>query len=177
MGGGPRHGFLPVWDNSYLMPTAKNWFRAVDLVVRADDFKAQGIPSRGPEADIQLMAVTYHARPVLKVEPTTPETRLRMMIHQIYHWIGWPITLLALGATFVLARRLRRIPSARIALAVLLTFWGGITALSLVVALVEATSFIAIIGAYLGPAAPLLIISWVLAPYWTWIQPLSVPET
>ena len=170
-GGSPRRGFLPVWDNRYLLPTAKNWFRAVDLVVRAEDFKAHGIPSLGREEDIQMMAATYHATPVLQVALETAETRIRMMIRQIYHWVGWPATLLALGATVVLGFRLRRSASARVALAVLLTFWGGITALALVVALVEATSFIAIIGAYLGPAAPLLIATWVLAPYFAWSQP------
>jgi hypothetical protein len=169
-GGRYRSGLAPVLDRRDILPTIKNWFRAVDLVIRADDFKAQGIPSRGSEADIRSMAEVFHATPVWEIGPTTTGTRLRLLIHQVYHWVGWPMTVLALIATLVIALRARHVESARIALATLLTFWGGITALALVVALVEATSFIAIIGAYLGPAAPLLIATWVLAPYFAWIH-------
>ena len=169
-GGGPRSGFAPVWDNSYALPTIRNWFRAVDLVVRSQDFGGQGIPSRGTTEDIQMMAETYHANPVLAVGPAHADTRIRMMVNQIYHWIGWPLTALALFATGVLAVRSKKSSSARIVLAVLLAFWGGFTAIALVVAVVEATSFVAVIGAYLGPAAPLLIVAWVLAPYFAWVH-------
>lgn len=170
-GGGPRWGFFPVWENRYLGPTMGNWFRAVDLVVRSNDFKAKGIPSRGPPEDIQAMAELYHAEPVMEVGPTTTDAQLRMMVQRLYFWSGWPLTLLALVATGVLILRLKTNPVARITLAVGLAFWGGITALALVVALVETTSFVAIIGAYLGPASPLLIATWFLVPFLTWIQP------
>ncbi len=174
VGGGPRRGFLPVWDHRFMVPTLLNWFRAVDLVVRATDFKAKGIPSRGPPDQIVSMAQTYHAQAVITIGPTSPDAKLRMVVHRIFHWAGWPLTLIALVATGVVGWRARKSVPDRVGLAVLLSLWGGITALALVVALVEATSFVAVIGAYLGPASPLLIMTWVLAPYFIWVRPPTV---
>lgn len=169
-GGGARHGFMPVWHNRYLVPTASGWLRAVDLIVRSKDFKAKGIPSRGSPAEIQEMAEAFNTTAVVEVGPNTWDTNSRMAVRQIYYWAGWPLTLVALFATGVLAYRARRDTRNIALVALLLAFWGGVTSLALVVSLVEATSFTAIIGAYLGPAAPLIMVTWVVAPYFAWVQ-------
>lgn len=169
-GSGPRHGFFPVWDSSYNAPAFRAWFRAIDLVARSDDFKAHGIPSRGDRKLIQERAEFFHAKPVYEISTAKVDAKFRLMVYQVYAWLGWPLTALALFATGWLAVKSIRITAARYALATLLAFWGGIVALALVVALIEASAFTALIGAYLGPAAPLMITCWVLAPWLAWIH-------
>jgi hypothetical protein len=177
-GSGPRNGFFPVWHESYTSATLRNWFRAVDLLARSSDFKAQGVISQGAPEEIARLAERFHARAVTAEEPGGTDARLRLLLHQIYAWLGWPLTVLALGATALLVWRSRRPDAAaRLALAVLLSLWGGVASLCLVVALVEATAFPAIIGAYLGPAAPLLMSCWVLAPALAWDKRNQASQT
>ncbi len=169
-GSSPRHGFFPIWDPSFNAPAVRAWFRAIDLVARSDDFKAHGGPSRGDKDEINKMAEFFHAKPVHEISSAAVDVKMRLMIYQVYAWMGWPLTALALVATGWLAVRSFRQVSARYALAALLAFWGGVVALALVVALIQASAFTALIGSYLGPAAPLMMVCWVLAPWLAWIH-------
>lgn len=167
-GGSAKRGFFPPWHSSYLAPIISGWFRAVDLMVRSTDFLSHSIASQGEPDEIAEMADLYHVKATMEVSANTWDGQVRHFIARILGWLGWPLTLLALGCTGWLAKLSRVNSEARIRLAVLLSLWGGATALALIVSLVEATSFPAIIGAYLAPAVPLIISCWVLAPAWAW---------
>jgi len=175
-GSPPRHGFFPVWHDSYTLEVVKGWFKSLDLVVRFTHFGAHGIASAGDPADISRHAAFLNVTPVLTVPPTDQDSRARMIVRSAFAFVGWPLTLLALFATGVIARRIRHSLSARFYLTVLLSLWGGATALLLVVSLVHVTSFSAIAGNYLGPCVPLIVSCWILAPVWAWGQsPESSP--
>lgn len=167
-GGPEKRGFFPPWHSSYFVPTMTGWFRAIDLMVRSTDFMAHSIVSQGEPAEIAEMAELYHVDAKMEISAESWDGRIRHLIAQIIGWLGWPFTVLALGCTAWLAKISRTNITARSRLAVLLSLWGGATALALIVSLVEATSFPAIIGAYLAPAVPLIIACWVLAPAWAW---------
>ena len=167
-GGSAKSGFFPPWHDSYLAPTIKGWFRAIDLMVRSTDFLPHSIASQGKAEEIAEMAELYHVEATIEISADSWDVQVRHFIARILGWLGWPLTLLALGCTGWLAKMSRTSPEARLRLSVLLSLWGGATALALIVSLVEATSFPAIIGAYLAPAVPLIISCWVLAPAWAW---------
>lgn len=167
-GGAPRSGFFPRWDESYTWPTVRGCFQALDLMVRFTDFLPHGIPSQGEPSEIAEMAAFYHVEPTLEVSAGSWDGQVRQTIARIYSWVGWPLTILALVATAWLVRNARSHRGTIPQLVVLFALWGGALALALIVSLVEATSFPAIIGAYLAPAVPLLISCWVLAPLWVW---------
>ena len=167
-GGPTRSGFFPPWHSSYLKPTVIGWFRAVDLMVRSTDFLPHSIVSQGTEDELREMANFYHVTATTEIAPNSWDGQTRHFIARILGWLGWPFTLFALVCTGFIAKRGWSAPAARGRLAVLLSLWGGATALALIVSLVEATSFPAVIGAYLAPAVPLIIACWVLAPVWAW---------
>ena len=176
-GGRERHGMFPVWNSAYNVPMVHAWFKAVDLLVRFTDFKAQSSASNGKPEEIFHYANFLHARPVLEHEVPTLTTHARMVDYHFFALIGWPLTALALVATGRLAWLARTSVTARLRLAVLLSLWGGATALALVCALVHVTSFYAVIGAYLGPAVPMTLACWVLAPAWAWADRSEITAT
>ncbi|MDB4474855.1 hypothetical protein N9023_07590 [Opitutaceae bacterium] len=137
-------------------------------MVRSTDFLTQSIVSVGTEEELEEMAEFYHVTATKEVLPISWEGQTRHFIARILGGLGWPLTTFALFCTVFIAKRSRCTPDARGRLAVLLSLWGGATALALIVSLVEATSFPAVIGAYLAPAVPLIIACWVLAPAWAW---------
>lgn len=167
-GGSERSGFFPPWHSSYLKPTLIGWFRAIDLMVRSTDFLPHSIVSVGTEEELTEMAEFYHVTATKEISPHSWDGQTRHFIARIIGGLGWPLTAFALFCTGFIAKRSRGTPHARERLAVLLSLWGGATALALIVSLVEATSFPAVIGAYLAPAVPLIIACWVLAPAWAW---------
>jgi hypothetical protein len=89
-----------------------------------------------------------------------------MVVYHCYHHAGWPATLLAIVSAGVLAVRKERLPAKLTTLAVVLGLLGGATALIVIVALVDVTSFSALHAMYLAPATPLVLATWILAPYW-----------
>ena len=167
-GGAPRHGLFPVWQDSYTLAAGKAWFKALDLVVRFSPFGAHGIASTGAPKDIARYADFLHINAVIDPQPTDRDTVARIVIRRAFALVGWPLTGIALFATGVLVFRSFKSPPLWSKIAVLLALWGGAAALLLVVALVHVTSFRAITGNYLGPAVPLIVTCWVLAPIWAW---------
>ncbi len=165
-GGAARHGFFPVWHDAYTTEIGQAWLKAIDLLVRFTDFKAQASPSIGTPEEIETYAAFLHARPMLEQEIPRLPTHGRMVLYRLFRTIGWTLTGVALVCTFIVVRRAWRTPDARFRLAVLAALWGGACALALVCALVHVTSFYAVIGAYLGPAVPMVLACWVLAPCW-----------
>jgi hypothetical protein len=151
-----------------LKPTLIGWFRAIDLMVRSTDFLPHSIVSVGTEEELTEMAEFYHVTATKEISPHSWDGQTRHFIARIIGGLGWPLTAFALFCTGFIAKRSRGTPHAQERLAVLLSLWGGATALALIVSLVEATSFPAVIGAYLAPAVPLIIACWVLAPAWAW---------
>ncbi|GAB5560392.1 MAG: hypothetical protein SynsKO_20390 [Synoicihabitans sp.] len=166
-GGSPRSGFFPRWHAEYLMPTIVGWGRSFDLMVRATDFRAHSIPSHGEPQEIAAIADFYQVDATTAVATEDWQGNARTIIHRVFSWLGWPLTLSALFCTSWIAKRALRQNSARPRFLVLLSLWGGAAGLGLIVSLVEATSFPAVIGAYLAPAASLIAVVWVLAPCWT----------
>ena len=104
--------------------------------------------------------------------PATPRTAARLVLADLYRWIGWiftgPALLAALAAAAACVRRATPVPAA-----VLLALGGGALALMLVVALVDVTSFQAVHAMYLAPASPLVIALWVLGPWWLRAAPAA----
>ncbi len=176
-GGAPRHGFFPVWHEDYNDRMLRAWGRAIDLLVRFTDFKARAVLSRGDPEKIVDYAAFLHAEPALEQKVPELPTHARIIIYRLFALIGWPLSVFALVATGVVGWRARREVASRSRLALLLSLWGGTLALSLVCALVDATSFTAVIGAYLGPAVPLILSCWVLAPWFAWGQRSATSET
>ncbi len=176
-GGRERRGFFPRWDSAYTGSTIHGWFSAWDLIVRITDFRAFTIPSRGTPAEVDAMAELYNVDPTWEISRGDWPGRIRSLFHQTFLWLGWPLTLLALVSTTGLVFRVRTHVTARSRLVILLALWGGVTALCLVVSLVEATSFPAVISSYLAPAAPLVFATWVLAPLWYWQSKNESNET
>lgn len=167
-GGRKRSGFFPVWHHDYNAPLARAFLSALDLLVRFTDFKPDSFPSIGSSDDIDHYAQFLNARPVLEREHPRLDTHIRIIFHRAIAPLGWPLTAVALVATGWILRRSWKQPSDRMRAGVLLSLWGGAVALSLVCALVHVTSFYAVIGAYLGPAVPMVLSCWVLAPVWAW---------
>ena len=174
-GGRKRHGMFPVWNSAYNVPMVYAWFKALDLLVRFTDFKAQSTASNGEPDEIAFFADFLHARPAVENQIPTLTTHARIVDYRFFALIGWPLTGLALLATGRVAWLARTSPPARLRLAVLLSLWGGAAALALVCALVHVTSFYAVIGAYLGPAVPMVLSCWVLAPAWAWGETAKIP--
>lgn len=175
-GGRRRSGFFPAWQSAYNGPVVKAWFAAVDLLVRFTDFKPHGIGSDGDPDAIARYADFLHATPVIDQAKPDAMTAARTIIQRVFASLGWPLTALALAATGGLTWRARRPDSGgRARVAVLLALWGGAASLCAVCALVHVTSFYALIGAYLGPACPMILATWVLAPVWAWGKPPESP--
>jgi hypothetical protein len=167
-GDAPRHGLFPVWQESYTFAVARNWFKALDLVVRFTPFEAHSLASTGDPAAIKRYADFLNINPVIEPKPADRDSIARTNIRQAFAIVGWPLTGLALFATAVVITRSFKNRSLRARSAVLLALWGGAAALILVVTLVHVTSFWAITGNYLGPSVPLIVSCWVLAPVWAW---------
>jgi hypothetical protein len=170
-GGNRRHGFFPVWQDTYLRPLVISWFKALDLIVRFTDFSPRGAVSEGSKTDIYQHARFLNEDPIVEPRPASLRSHVRSILHRVFSLLGWPLTVLALFATGIVLKRCRSHREARPQAAVLLALWGGAAALLLVVALVDATSFSALTGSYLGPVAPLIFSSWVLTPLFAWAAP------
>ena len=176
-GGARRHGFFPVWHDSYLLPVFVNWFKSLDLIVRFTNFRPRGSSSEGNLIDILAHAKFLNVDPVIEPRPATIKSHLRMILYRVFSLLGWPLTGIALLATGIVIKRSWIQRHARPQVAVLLSLWGGAAALLLVVALVHVTSFAALTGSYLGPVAPLIISAWILAPLFAWASPPIVIYT
>lgn len=172
-GGNRRHGFFPVWHDTYLSPVFVNWFKALDLIVRFTDFRSRATASEGSQSEILAHAKFLHVDPVIEPRPASIKSHLRTILYRVFSLLGWPLTILALLATSIVIKRSASYRDARPQVAVLLSLWGGAAALLLVVALVHVTSFSALTGSYLGPVAPLIFSAWILAPFFAWASPES----
>ena len=98
--------------------------------------------------------------------PPSLRTHVRIVLFNVYQKAGWPASILAVSATLMLAGQAVRRRGSIHQLAVLVGLCGGAMALILVVALVDVTSFSALHAMYLAPATPLVVATWILAPYW-----------
>lgn len=172
-GGARRHGFFPTWHDEYFVPVMKSWFDALDLIVRFTGFRSRGSVSEGNLNDVLHHAKFLRVDPLIDPSPTSFRSHLRSIGHHVGAGLGWPLTILALVATGVVAKRSWTQRNVRPQVAILLSLWGGATALLLVVALVHVTSFNAVTTSYLGPVAPLIFCTWILGPLFAWAQPAS----
>ena len=172
-GGNRRHGFFPTWHDSYFVPVLESWFKALDLMVRFTGFRARGSVSEGNLADVYHHAEFLRVDPLIEPSPTTLRSHLRSIVHHVGSGLGWPLTVLALFTTGIVMKRSWTQRDARPQIAILLSLWGGATALLLVVALVHVTSFNAVTTSYLGPVAPLIFSAWILGPLFVWAKPES----
>jgi hypothetical protein len=161
-----RSGFFPRWESSYWSPLAPALAGAAAVVVRFSDYKAQAYPSRGDPGKIASFSRVIHETPVMEWLPPRLRTHVRMVLYHCYHHAGWPATILAIVSTGVLAVRKQRLAPKLAKLAIVLGLLGGATALIVIVALVDVTSFSALHAMYLAPATPLILATWILAPYW-----------
>ncbi len=165
--GPPRHGFLPPWHASLNLPLRSAVVDAARVVVTFSDFELTPPVDNGNVADRALFPrITHHSG---LPAPTPPGFRahLRLLLASVYRFSGYPAAAVALLslATFVVVAIRRRAPSSELfKLSILLSLAGGVLALSLIVALVDVTSFTAVHAGYLCPATPLALAFFVLAP-------------
>ena len=164
---GPSHsGFFPRWESSLWTPLGRSLTGAAAVVVRFSDYKAQAYPSRGDPALIARYSRVLHEPPVREWLPPSLRTHIRIVLFHIYQNAGIPATILAVLATLVLILRTGQRSSNPFHLVIVLGLFGGATALIIIVALVDVTSFSALHAMYLAPATPLAFSAWLLAPYW-----------
>ncbi len=167
-GGDHRHGFIPKWHGFYFIPVLENWFKALDLIVRFTEFRSRGVVSEGSLTDVFHHAAFLNVDPVIEPKQVSLKSHLRSIVHHVFSFLGWPLTITALFSTGVVIRRSWNKRDARLQIAILFSLWGGAAALRLVVALVNITSFTAITTSYFGPVAPLIFSAWILAPLFAW---------
>ncbi len=163
---GPRRsGFVPPWNSARLAPFIRATGRAFAVTAGWSDFAVQFPPRPVPAATAASVRGLTHEPVATVFPPATPRTAARLVLADLYRWIGWvftgPALLAALAAAAACVRRAAPVPAA-----VLLALGGGALALMLVVALVDVTSFQAVHAMYLAPASPLVIALWVLGPWW-----------
>ena len=174
--GGQRSGFFPRWDSSYWAPMGPALAGAAAIVVRFSDYKAQTYPSRGDSRDVGKFSRVIHETPVMEWLPPSFRTHLRIVLFHCYQNLGWPASIFAVVATFLLAVKRQPLSARLIPLMILLGLLGGATALMIIVALVDVTSFSALHAMYLAPATPLVLSASILAPYWALISPRLRPS-
>jgi hypothetical protein len=166
---GPRRdGFLPRWDSSHWPDIRDSWSRAVDVVIQFAGFGLQLNPSDATPAQYALFSRVTHEKPSDGHPPDSLAKQARAEIFHVYNAWGRWLTFAAIGATGLAVVQAARRKSGLPEVLVLLALLGGALALTVIVALVNATAFPAINGSYLSPTSPLVIATWVLAPYWAW---------
>lgn len=132
------------------------------------DFTTRAPNSINPSSEAALFARITHQTRSPDESPPGRLTDARVMVANLYVWCSPAVTAAALLAGLLvlgLAWRQRR---GVVPVAILLALAGGATALMLVVALIDVTSFSAVHAMYLAPATPLVLAGWVLAPVWAW---------
>ncbi len=172
----PRQGMFPRWEADFIGPTWRAWKKACAIVLRFGEFGTFPPVSHGLPEDIQQLGDFIHTAPFLGEPEPRAFVQIRLGLREIYSWLGPLCAVSGLLCTLFLAARAVRSPIARARLAVLLSLWGGIAALTLVVALVDVTSFHALHMIYLGAAVPLLLILGGLGPCLVRL-PRSAPES
>jgi hypothetical protein len=165
-GGRPRSGFFPRWNNSFWAPLGPAVAGATAVVARFSDYKAQPYPSRGDPAMVGKFSRVIHEPAVADWLPPSFRTHIRIVLFNCYQQAGWPASIVAVFATLMLARQTSRHLSWINELTIIIGLCGGAAALILIVALVDVTSFSALHAMYLSPATPLVLATWILAPYW-----------
>ncbi|MBS0662176.1 MAG: hypothetical protein JSR48_02855 [Verrucomicrobia bacterium] len=169
---GPRRsGFVPPWNQARLAPLLRGLGRACAVAATWSDFSVQFPPRAVPAATRTAVEAITHERVATSLSPATRRTAARLTLADLYRWAGWPVAVLTLVSVAAALLRARRETPARAA--VLVALGGGVLALLLIVALVDATSFHAAHAMYLAPASPLLLALWVLGPAWARPDPAA----
>lgn len=163
---GRRSGFAPLWHRTMAGPLWRAFCSAADLVVSARGARVWRDPSSGSPEQLALFATVTHEEPAGSPKPRTLRGAVREVLFRWQSVAGWWATVVAALAVLVVCGRgaLRR--DCGLEAAVLLALGGGAVALMLIVALIDVTAFSSVVGAYLAPAAPLVLALWVLAPLW-----------
>jgi len=164
--GGARSGFAPRWHSGLGVPVWRSFVRAADSVVRTNDARVWMEPSSGTPEQYALIASVTHHEVAGPIQPHSFRGMLREVLFHCNRSAGWWAAGLAGLSTFVVCGRALRRREGAMEVAVLFSLVGGTLALLLVVALIDATSFMAVCAIYLAPASPLLLALWVLAPAW-----------
>lgn len=170
-GGPPRRGFVPPWHASLAAPLRASLANATRVIVTFSDFALTPPVDNGTDADrARFPRITHHSG---LPTPTPPSFRanLRLLLASVYRFCGYPAAVVGLVslAILIIAAALRRTLFVQLPpLSFLLSLAGGTLALSLIVALVDVTSFTAVHAGYLCPATPLSLAFFVLAPAWAW---------
>ncbi len=177
--GPPRHGFLPPWHPSLNAPLRSAIVDATRVIVTFSDFSLSPSVDNGTAADRSLFPrITHHSG---LPTPTPPDflAHLRLLLASVYRFSGYPaaaVALLSLFAFIVVVVRRRTFAPELPQLSILFSLVGGVLALSLIVALVDVTSFTAVHAGYLCPASPLALAFFVLAPSWAFLA-LTTPRS
>jgi hypothetical protein len=166
--GAPRSGLYPRWNDSLWKPWRGALLGAAEVVFQFSDFSVQFPPMGSTPDQVRLFARVTHEPAATAFAPPTARTHARVMIHDVYHACSMGATLLAGLATGLLAVMAWWRRGAALEVAFLLALFGGALALMIVAALVDVTSFSALLAMYLAPASSLVLAGWVLAPLWAW---------
>ena len=166
--GPTRTGFLPRWEPSLATTLRAAVLQAARVTVQFSDFTTRAPNSiNSPSEAARFARITHQTR-----SPDEPPpgrlTDARVMVANLYVWCSPAVTAAALLAGLLVLGQAWRQRRGVVPVAILLALAGGATALMLVVALIDVTSFSAVHAMYLAPATPLVLAGWVLAPVWAW---------
>jgi len=170
-GGPKRSGFLPRLHASDLPALRHSFADAAKVVVQFAHFTTQFLGVNNPPDRLAVFARVTNEGQSMQWAPPTRLTDVRITLSKIYGWFSVPASIAACAGLIVLAVRAARTRRGAFPLVIALALAGGAVALMLVVSLVDATSFTAVIGTYLAPATPLVLAAWILAPAWALAAP------
>lgn len=175
----PRRGFVPPWHPSLGEPLRTSLAHAARVTLAFSDFALAPPIDNGTDADRSLFPRITRRSGLPAPTPPSFRAHLRLVLASVYQFSGYPAAALAVLSlavfAFVAARR-RPLIAQLAPFSILLSLAGGVLALSLIVALVDVTSFAAVHAGYLCPATPLALAFFVLAPTWAW-RALTTPRS
>jgi hypothetical protein len=165
---GPRSGFMPRWSARLNGPVVRAWQDAMRVAVQFSDFTTEVITIENTKEQEAFFRRVTHQVPASDWKPPTKITALRIKLANIYMASSAPAIVVALISAVVLGIGAIRGRRSLAECAIVLALMGGTAALTLLIAVVDITSFSAIHAMYLAPAAPLAWAAIVLAPAWAW---------